>query len=260
LPTVRFLTGLSALAVGLGIAACAGSGALPSEDVPPATPLAPNSAPQPPGSASAITPVAMGSRAPTADLTLGRPVAAPGDYLIGPQDLLNVQVFGVAALDREVRVNASGQISLPLIGPVQAAGLTGEQLAADIATRLAKTYLQNPQVTIFIKEFTSQRVTVTGAVKTPNVFPLKGRMTLLQVVAAAGGPTSVANRGSARILRLEPDGTRKALHYDLAAIRDGDAPDPEIQGEDVVLVDTSAVKEAVKDVTEFIVPFWPFWR
>jgi polysaccharide export outer membrane protein len=245
------------LVIFLGIAACAGPGATPTEATP-AAPVAAVPAISTPGPASAIMPVATAPGA--TDTAAGRPVAAPGDYLIGPQDLLKVEVFGVGDLNREVRVNSSGQISLPLIGLVQAAGLTGEQLAADIAARLAKNYLQNPQVTIFIEEFTSQRVTVTGAVKTPNVFPLKGRTTLMQVVAAAGGPTSVANRGSARILRLETGGTRKVLQYDLAAIRDGDAPDPEVQGEDVVQVDTSMLKEAVKDLTEFFVPFWPFWR
>lgn len=256
--TVRFLTTLVTLITFLGITACAGPGAVPAETTTTATPTTSVATPSALGSPLTNTPAAtpLGASA----IGTGRPVAAPGDYLIGPQDLLKVEVFGVPDLNRSVRVNSSGQISLPLIGSVQAAGLTGEQLAADIATRLAKDYLQNPQVTIFIEEFTSQRVTVTGAVKAPNIFPLKGRMTLLQVVAAAGGPTSVANRNSAQILRLDPSGARKTLQYDLAAIRDGEAPDPEIQGEDVVLVSTSAIKETIKDATEFIVPFWPFWR
>jgi len=189
------------------------------------------------------------------------PVAAPNDYRIGPGDLLKLDVFGVEALSkRSVRVNVSGQIFLPLVGAVQAGGLTAEQLAADIAVRLAQDYLQNPQVTIFIEEFTSQRVTVSGAVRTPGVFPLKGRTTLMQAVAQAGGPTSVASLGAVRILRSEPDGTRKMLEFDLAAIRDGAAPDPEIRGEDVVQVDTSALKETAKQVTEFILPFWIFAR
>lgn len=184
-----------------------------------------------------------------------KPVVAPGDYLIGPQDLLKVEVFEVPALTRSVRVNSSGQVSLPLIGRIQAEGLTGEQLADHIAARLAKDYLQNPQVTIFIEEFTSQRVTVTGAVKTPNTFPLKGRTTLLQVIAAAGGPTSVADKESVRILRAEPGGTRKVLQYDWEAIRNGNAPDPEVQGQDVVQVDASGLKEVAKEVIEFVMPF-----
>ena len=225
----------------LGIAACAG---------PPSTDTAVSSA-----SSTPAPSVAAGS---TPDTPASGPVAASNDYRIGPQDLLKLDVFGVEALSkRSVRVNASGQISLPLIGTLQAGGLTAEQLAADIAARLAQDYLQNPQVTIFIEEFTSQRVTVTGAVKTPNVFPLKGKMTLLQAVAQAGGPTSVANLGSVKILRPAPDGTRKTLEYDLAAIRDGATPDPEIRGEDVVQIETSTAKESVQQLKEFILPFWP---
>jgi polysaccharide export outer membrane protein len=233
----------------LGSAACA---SLPPADT---AASSPSSAPAVPVAAGApATPAAtIGS---IAGAPASGPVAAPIDYRIGPGDLLKLDVFGVPDLNRSVRVNASGQISLPLIGVVQASGQTGEQLAADIAARLAQEYLQNPQVTIFIEEFTSQRVTVGGAVKTPGVFPLKGKTTLLQAVAQAGGPTSVASLGSVKILRPEPDGTRKTLEYDLAAIRDGATPDPEIRGEDVVQVETSAVKETVQQVKEFVLPFW----
>lgn len=234
----------------LGIAGCAS---------PPSTEATVSSTSATPAPSAATGSPILPTVGSTPGVPASGPVAAPNDYRIGPGDLLKLDVFGVEALSkRSVRVNASGQISLPLIGTVQAGGLTAEQLAADIAARLAKDYLQNPQVTIFIEEFTSQRVTVTGAVKTPNVFPLKGKTTLLQVVAQAGGPTSVANFGAIKVLRQEPDGTRKVLEYDLAAIRDGTAPDPEIRGEDVVQVETSTAKDAAKQLTEFIVPFWPF--
>jgi polysaccharide export outer membrane protein len=135
--------------------------------------------------------------------------------------------------------------------------LTGEQLAAAIAAELAKDYLQNPQVTIFIEEFTSQRVTVVGAVKSPGVYPLKGRTTLLQVVASAGDSDSVA-KGVVKVLRNEPNGARRMLEYDLDAIRDGSTPDPEVLGEDVIQVEKSAVKATAKQVMEFVMPFWWF--
>lgn len=76
----------------------------------------------------------------------------------------------------------------------------------------------------------------------------------MQIVASAGGTTSVAS-GAAMVLRPEPDGTRKMLQYDLVAIRDGEAPDPDVLGEDVVHVETSGVKATVKEVMEFILPF-----
>lgn len=209
------------------------------------------------GAVAAVAP-ANYAAARTASPVQTESVNVPGgqDYRIGPGDLLKVEVFRIDQLSREVRVNATGQIALPLIGLVEAAGLTGEQLAADIAARLAKDYLQNPQVIVFIEEYTSQRVTVVGAVKKPGVYPLKGRTTLLQVVAIAEGPTSVANIGSVKILRPEPDGTRRMVEYNLADIRDGRIPDPEIRGEDVVQMDVSALKDTAKQAFEFVLPFW----
>lgn len=248
----RVFAGMTALSVVfLGIAGCAAT--LPVAD----SVTTPVSMPATSSNAVAVqastTPLAAVAGMPAIAVT---PVSveAPSDYLIGPQDLLKVEVFGVENLNRSVRVNSRGQISLPLVGLVRAGGLTGEQLASDIAARLAKDYLQNPQVTIFIEEFTSQRATVVGSVKNPGVYPLKGRTTLLQVVAGAGGTTSVAT-GTAAVLRSESDGTRKMLQYDLDAIRDGEAPDPEVLGEDVVHVETSGVKATAKEIMEFILPF-----
>ncbi len=253
----RVLAGITMLwvVVSLGIAGCA--------SLPPATDPVSTSVSTPSASPSAVAdqPSAMPATVAGDPMTpaASAPVEAPNDYLIGPQDLLKIEVFGVEGLNRSVRVNSRGQIALPLVGLVQAGGLTGEQLAADIAARLAKDYLQNPQVTIFIEEFTSQRTAVVGAVKTPGVYPLKGRTTLMQVVASAGGTTSVAS-GTAMVLRPEPDGTRKMLQYDLVAIRDGEAPDPDVLGEDVVHVETSGVKETAKQIMEFILPFGLFAR
>jgi polysaccharide biosynthesis/export protein len=226
----------------LGIAACAGTGqqyGASGTTVPPG-------GPQPPVTAQAST------GASAAALT----AKGTEDYLIGPQDLLKIEVFGVEDLNRSVRVSATGRIELPLIGSVQAAGLTSDQLSADIAARLLKDYLQHPQVLIFIEEYTSQRVTVVGEVKKPGVYPVKGRTTLLQVVAAAEGPTTVASVGSVKVLRPQPDGTRQVMDYDLAAIRTGRMPDPEIRGEDVVQVDASVIKASIKQASEFILPFW----
>lgn len=193
----------------------------------------------------------------TSNPVLSKQVTVPGggDYLIGPGDLLKIEVFRIDALTREVRVNANGQIALPLIGLLRASGRTGEQLAADIASRLSKDFLQNPQVVVFIMEYTSQRVTVAGEVKSPGVYPIKGRMTLMQAVAGAGGPTTVANIESVKILRPESNGTRKTLEYSISDIRNGLATDPEIRGEDVVQVDANLAKSSIKQVFEYILPF-----
>jgi polysaccharide export outer membrane protein len=155
-----------------------------------------------------------------------------------------------------VRVNSRGFISLPLIGLVQAAGLTSEQLETSLAEKLAEKYLQNPQVSVFIKEYTSQRVTVEGAVKKPGIYPLRGRTSLLQTLAAAEGLTTVADPNGVRVFRTDPKtGNRATLEFDLEKIRAGEARDPTVQNDDIVQVGESQGKSVAKELIEFILPF-----
>lgn len=177
------------------------------------------------------------------------------DYRIGPQDLLELQVFGVEALNRTIRVNSRGFISLPLIGMTQAAGLTAEQLEEALAAKLAKDYLQNPQVSVFIKEYTSQRVTVEGAVKIPGVYPIKGRTSLVQALATAAGLTTLADP-TIRVFRVDPaTGNRTVLEFDLEKIRTGELRDPEVRNDDIVQVRESQGKSIAKALIEFVLPF-----
>lgn len=195
-------------------------------------------------------PLASGEPAPPAGLDGGTQ-----DYRIGPQDLLELQVFGIEALNRTVRVNSRGLISLPLIGVVQAAGLTSEELEAALAEKLAQDYLQDPQVSVFIKEFTSQRVTVDGAVKNPGIYPLKGQTSLLQALVTAQGLTSVADPSSVKIFRVGPNGMRDVQEFDLEKIRSGEVRDPEVRNDDIVQVGESTGKAVAKELIEFILPF-----
>jgi polysaccharide biosynthesis/export protein len=165
-----------------------------------------------------------------------------GDYVIGPQDKLRIRVFEVKDLSfDEEEVDANGQIQLPLIGKVTAAGKTTMQLQDELAQRLGERYLQSPQVSVSIAESASQKVTVEGEVKSPGVFQIKGRTTLMQAIAMAGGPSDVANLHRVAIIR-EADGARRAAVCDYQAIRDGKAGDPLIEGNDVVVVDSSTAK------------------
>lgn len=109
------------------------------------------------------------------------------DYVLGPEDVLDVEVFNVPELTKTVRVANDGTISLALLGRIRAAGLTAEQLRAELERRWGKTYLQNPQVAIFIREFHAQPVSVIGAVERPGVYELKGPRTLVEVLSMAGG-------------------------------------------------------------------------
>jgi polysaccharide export outer membrane protein len=197
------------------------------------------------------------AKAVTVTDTLGAPdtAAASGaytgasEYRIGPQDLIEISVFQVTDLNRTVRVNSGGQISLPLIGTVQAGGRTVQELEREIAAKLEAGYLQSPQVTVFVKEFTSQRVTMEGAVKKPGIYPLTGRTTLLQAIAMAEGLTDLADPRGLVIFRTI-DGKRMGAVFDVKAIRSGDIADPEIYGDDVVVIDQSGSKTAVRRFIE----------
>src|SRR5258708_1825648 len=116
-------------------------------------------------------------------------VAAPaGDYRIGPQDTLEIDVFQLSDLNRTVQVDSGGQILLPLLGQVPAAGKTSRELSTDIAAQLGEKYVNNPQVTVVVKEAQGQRITVDGAVTQPGVYSLAGPTTLMQTAALAQGP------------------------------------------------------------------------
>ena len=115
-------------------------------------------------------------------------------YLLGPGDLVEVMVLGVPELSREVRLDGNGAIALPLIGEVPVGGKTVAQASDTVATRYEKSYLQNPQVSVLVKEYHSMRVTVLGAVNEPKVYAVERRMGVLEALALAGGLTEKAGR------------------------------------------------------------------
>ena len=115
------------------------------------------------------------------------------EYQIGAKDLLEISVFEVPELNITVRVSENGMISLPLLGEVKAEGINRADLEKKIASMLEKNYLKNAQVTIFIKEFQSKKISVMGAVKNPGTHDLIGRQSLLQVISMAGGLSEQAS-------------------------------------------------------------------
>jgi polysaccharide export outer membrane protein len=181
------------------------------------------------------------------------------DYRIGPQDLIEIQVFGIDSLRREVRVNSRGAISLPLVGMTIVGGLTAQEAETLIATRYEKDYLQDPQVSVFIKEFTSQRITIEGAVGHPGIFPIRGQTTLLQAIAIAGGQGQMADLNEIMVYRIE--GSEKKIYkYDLLKIRAGETEDPTLVNDDVVVVKRSADRVVLRDslLSDFFGLFNPF--
>ena len=115
------------------------------------------------------------------------------EYQIGAKDLLQISVFEVPELNITVRVSENGMINLPLLGEVKAEGLNRLELEKRIAALLEKSFLKNAQVTIFIKEFESKKISVMGAVKAPGMIDLIGRQSLLQIISMAGGLSEQAS-------------------------------------------------------------------
>jgi polysaccharide export outer membrane protein len=179
----------------------------------------------------------------------------PNLYKIGLFDKLSINVFGVKELDLDsVQVDSAGQIQLPLIGGLRARDKTCLELSDEIAAILNQHYLRDAQVSVIVASSANQNVTVEGAVIAAGVFEIPGRMTLLQALALAKGPTNRADMKHVAIFR-EVDGKRSRLTFDLIAIQSGHNDDPEMSGNDVVVVSEStplaAFREVIGDVGAF---------
>ena len=133
------------------------------------------------------------------------------DYVIGPEDILSVDVFNVPDLKQTVRVDNDGTITVKLLGRVKAAGLTTKQLKEELQTDWGKDYLENPEVSIFVREFHGRPVSVIGAVEKPNLYQLPGPRSLIEVLAMAGGLAKRTNGGSGRTLYVIRKGGFGAL-------------------------------------------------
>lgn len=110
-----------------------------------------------------------------------------GNYRVGHEDLLEVNIYGQDKLNRIVRVDRDGMIKMPLIGPVKVSGLSTAEIEKKLEKLYEENYLQNPQLTVFVKEYRNQRVSVVGAVNKPGVFAMIGPRTIFEMLSEAGG-------------------------------------------------------------------------
>jgi polysaccharide export outer membrane protein len=117
------------------------------------------------------------------------PTASTGsrEYTIGPEDVLDINVFEAQEMNREVRVSASGEITLPLLGAVRAAGLTPRELETSLEELLHQKYMKDPHIGVFVREMQSHPVSVMGAVRKPGIFQIRGSKTLLEILSLAEG-------------------------------------------------------------------------
>jgi len=189
-----------------------------------------------------------------------RPLTAPdevtfqtlaSDYKIAPMDKLSVKVFKMDDLSGDYDVDLAGNISLPLVGQMQAANLTTAQLDDQLTQKLGEKYLEHPDVSVAIKSSTAHVVTVDGAVREAGSFSLGGPTTLIRAIAMAKGTTEDANNRRVAVFRTI-GGKRQAAAFDLTSIRRGEAADPEIFPGDIVVVDGSRVQSVQKQILQSI--------
>ncbi|HXX74367.1 MAG TPA: polysaccharide biosynthesis/export family protein [Nitrospiraceae bacterium] len=160
------------------------------------------------------------------------------DYIIGPEDVLDITVWKNADLSKTVQVRPDGRVSLPLVGDVPAVGKTSTQLTNEISDKL-KAYMENPTVSIVVKEVNSYAIYVLGEVAKPGRYPLKSKTTLLQAITLASGFTAVASRNKIVIFRFAKEGeplTKIKASYDDIVLRDGTNQNIELKPGDTIVV------------------------
>lgn len=181
-------------------------------------------------------------------------------YRISPLDKLQVTVFQVPDLTREVDVDLGGNITMPLIGNVRAVDLTTAQLQDQLEQQFSQRYLRNPDVTVTVRESSRRHITIDGAVRNPGQFQIAGPTTLLQAVALAHGTDETANPRRVAVFR-QIQGRRNAAAFDLTAIRRGNAEDPVIYTGDIIVVDGSrlrAIQREIFSTLPILTAFRPF--
>jgi polysaccharide export outer membrane protein len=147
------------------------------------------------------------------------PVALPGDYVIGQDDLLSILFWREPEMSAQVRVRPDGKVSLPLLREVQASGLTPDQLRRQLETEAGR-FVANVNATVMVTEINSRRVFVTGEVGRPGAFPLAGSMSVLQAIALAGGLLEFADAKHIEIVR-EAGGRTTRLRFNYKAVVQG---------------------------------------
>lgn len=162
------------------------------------------------------------------------------DYIIGPEDILEITVWKNADLSKQVQVRPDGRISLPLLGDISAVAKTPVHLTDEISAGL-RMYMENPTVSIMIKEVNSYQIYVLGEVNKPGKYPLKSKTTLLQGITVAGGFTAMAARNKIVIFRFSKDGggeglTKLRASYDDIVVRDGSSQNIELKPGDQIVV------------------------
>lgn len=174
--------------------------------------------------------------------------AASSDYVVGPQDIINITVYGEPTLSGRIRVDYDGTFSFQYLGRVQAEGLTTAQIEVNLRKALQDGYLRNPQVSIEVVEYRSQSVYVQGEVRAPNKYAVQGNSTLMDILTLAGSVTPSAGNyvlithakpGAGQALGPAADSATADLRVSLRDIQTGKAQNIKIQDGDTIYVPKS---------------------
>jgi polysaccharide export outer membrane protein len=185
------------------------------------------------------------SKKPLSTMAMGSSGAAEksllvvtSEYIIGPEDVLEITVWKNPDLSKEVQVRPDGRISLPLLGDLSAVGKTPVQLTEEISAGL-KGYMETPTISMTVKDVQSYQIYVLGEVNRPGKYPLKSKTTLLQGITVAGGFTAVAAKNTIVIFRFTKDGqgqTKLRASYDDIVVRDGSGQNIELMPGDMIVI------------------------
>jgi len=179
---------------------------------------------------------------PAAGVSFEKSDAATVEYQIGPENVLQIDVYYGKGekISQKVRVSSRGIITFPLVGEVEAGGLTVSGLQDKLTGLLGKDYLVNPQVTVFIEEYST--VSIMGEVKKPGAYPIKGRLSVMELISLAEGFTSIAAPNKVKVIRNGPDGNREEIQVrvnDIINRESGDKDNVVLRAGDMVIVPES---------------------
>ena len=160
-----------------------------------------------------------------------KPTAIPSEYQVGPENALQIDVYYGKSekISQKVRVSSRGVINFPLIGEVEIIGLTVAAVQDKLKQLLEKDYLVNPQVTVFIEEYST--VSIMGEVNKPGAYPIKGRLTVVELISLAEGFSKVAAPNKVKVIHTNPDGTK-----DETPVRVYDLMNKDASGQDKVVL------------------------
>jgi polysaccharide export outer membrane protein len=203
--------------------------------------------------------IGMAASQPVAELGQANySISRPTSYAIRPADQLSVTVFREPDLSLEnVKVGVEGNVSLPMVGSIPAAGMTAKQFEQDVTRRLAAAGLKNPIVSVNIAEYASHLVTVEGGVEKPGVYAFQPGARLSSAIALSGGARRIANETQVAVFRETPQGISVAK-FDYKQVQQGTMLDPVLEPGDRVVMGTSGLSQFWEDFLKALPAFGVF--